>query len=261
MPCGRPMGLTIVQQKQTQHQPSSGTSRHPLWLLAGFLVCVVISIAVVLRRLNELIRPSHDRPPMMAAMDATFSSHAVLTVMHIIPAAIFVVLAAAMLLRRTGGEWLERLHFDMFFVMFFVSGAITGATAYAMSFHAIGGWVERSAVLVFNTWFLFSLGRAYFLGLRGDAARKREWITRAVGILLGIATTRPVMGVFFATSGRTHLGPNQFFGMAFWIGFSINAVVVEYWLHSRRRAELHKSEPNFEKFAVSGSEHNLNVRS
>lgn len=250
------MGLTIVQQKHTQHS-SSRTSRHPLWLLSGFWFCVVISIAVVLRRLNELVRPSHDRPPMMAALDATFSSHPVLTVMHIIPAAIFVVLAAGILLRRTSGEWLERL----LFVMFFVSGAMTGATAYAMSFHAIAGWVERSAVLVFNTWFLLSLGRAYLLGLRGEAARKREWMTRAVGVLLGIATTRPVMGVFFATSGRTHLGPHQFFGMAFWIGFSINAVVTEYWLHSRRRAELHKSEPYFERIAVSGSERNLDVRS
>jgi hypothetical protein len=166
----------------------------------------------------------------MAAIDAIFSSHPVLTVMHIIPATIFVVLAAGILLRRTGGEWLERL--------FFAFGAMTGATAYAMSFHAIGGWVERSAVLVFNTWFLLSLGRAYLLGLGGEAARKREWVTRAVGILLGIATTRPVMGVFFATSGRTHLGPKQFFGIAFWIGFSINAVVTELWLHSRRRAEL-----------------------
>ena len=35
------------------------------------------------------------------------------------------------------------------------------------------------------------------------------------------------MGVFFATSARTHLGPHQFFGIAFWIGFSINAVVIE----------------------------------
>jgi hypothetical protein len=98
------------------------------------------------------------------------------------------------------------------------------------------------------------------LGLRGEAAREREWVTRAVGILLGIAT-RPVMGVFFATSGRTHLGPNQFFGMAFWIGFSINAVVTELWLQSRRRAELHKPELYFERFALSRSEHNLNVRS
>jgi hypothetical protein len=64
-----------------------------------------------------------------------------------------------------------------------------------MSSYAIGGWIERSAVLVFDTWFLVSLARAYWFRVRGDAARKRIWMTRAVGILLGIATTRPVMGV------------------------------------------------------------------
>jgi hypothetical protein len=220
-----------------QPQISSQTSRHPLWLLAGFWFCVIIAIAVVLRRLIELIRPSHGSPPQMASLDATFSSHAVLTVMHIIPAAIFVLLSAAVLLRRTGGEWLERL--------FFPFGAITGATAYAMSYWAVGGWMERSAVLVFNTWFLFSLGRAYSFRLRGERSRKREWMTRAVGILLGIATTRPVMGVFFATSSRTHLGPSQFFGIAFWIGFSINASAIELWLHSKRRAQLQQQDAMF----------------
>ncbi|MBV9155768.1 MAG: DUF2306 domain-containing protein [Acidobacteriaceae bacterium] len=215
-----------------QQHVSFQTSRHPLWLLAGFWFCVVIAIAVVLRRLVALIHPLEGGPPQMAALDATFSSHAVLTVMHIIPAAIFVLLSAAVLLRPTCGEWVERL--------FFPFGAVTGATAYAMSYWAVGGWVERSAVLVFNTWFLFSLGRAYWFRLHREPARKREWMTRAVGILLGIATTRPVMGIFFATSSQTHLGPSQFFGIAFWIGFSINAIVIELWLHSKRRAQLHQ---------------------
>lgn len=86
--------------------------------------------------------------------------------MHIIPAPIFVLLSAAVLLRRTGGECPERL--------FFPFGAVSGATAYAMSSYAIGGWVERSAVLVFNTWFLLSLGRAYWLRLRGDGDQPYE---------------------------------------------------------------------------------------
>ncbi len=204
---------------------NSGSRRHPFWLLTGFWICVVISIAVVIRRLSELLHPSHGRPPQMAGVDATFSTHAVLTATHIIPAAIFVLLAVGVLLRRTGSEWLERL--------FFLFGAVTGLTAYAMSGYAIGGWIERSAVLVFNTWFLLSLGRAWWFRLRGEAVRQREWMTRAVAVLLGIATTRPIMGVFFATSGLTHLAPNQFFGIAFWVGFSINTVVVELWLHSK----------------------------
>ena len=223
----------MKQPAHTEQRAAYRTSSHPLWLLSGFWICVIIALAVVFRRLNELIHPSDSRPRPMAALDATFSANATLTMMHIIPAAIFVMLAACILLRRSGSDWLERL--------FFPFGAITGATAYAMSPYAIGGWVERSAVLIFATWFMLSLGRAYWWRLRGEGARKREWMTRAVGILLGVATTRPVMGVFFATSGRTHLGPAQFFGIAFWIGFSINAVVIELWLHSKRRAQLHKT--------------------
>ena len=207
------------------------TAGRPLWLLAGFWFCVVIAIAVVIRRLVALAHPTAGGPPQMAKLDTTFASHAGLTLAHIIPAAIFVILAVFVLVRRSGGGKLYR--------PFFIFGAITGITAYAMSAYAIGGWIERSAVIAFDSWFLFSLGRAFLFYLRDDHARQRTWETRAVGILLGIATTRPVMGVFFATSTLTHMTPNQFFGIAFWIGFSINAIIVELWLRSRRRAGMY----------------------
>ena len=199
--------------------------------MTGFWFCVVISIAVVLRRLEELIRPSSGGTPQLAQINATFSSRAVLTTAHIVPATIFVLLAIGIVFRSKSGKWWNRL--------FFFFGAITGITAYAMSFYAVGGWTERSAVLVFNTWFIVSLGRAYGYWLGGEPARKRDWTTRAVGTLLGIATTRPVMGVFFATSRATHLAPARFFGIAFWIGFSINVVVIELWLRSTRRRQIH----------------------
>jgi len=51
-------------------------------------------------------------------------------------------------------------------------------------------------------------------------------------VLLGIATTRPVMGVFFATSRVTHLEPHQFFGIAFWIGFGVTYLAGEAYLRT-----------------------------
>ncbi|HEX4749970.1 MAG TPA: hypothetical protein VH302_10555 [Bryobacteraceae bacterium] len=213
-----------------QLSPADQMYRHPLWLLVGFWVCVVIAIAVVIRRILALTEGSNSGTGPMAEMNAAFSSHAALTMAHIVPAMIFVLLAVAVLFRVGRGKWLQPL--------FFAFGAITGLTAYAMNAYAIGGWTERSAVLAFDTWFLVSLSFAFRFYLRGDAGEQRAWSTRAIGILLGIATTRPVMGVFFATSSRTHLSPHEFFGVAFWIGFSINALVIELWLHSRRRAQL-----------------------
>ena len=168
-----------------------------------------------------------------------FASHAALTLAHILAALGFVITIPFLYMRRfTGVAWIERLFFPL--------GAIVGITAYAMSTDSVGGWTERSAVLVFNTLFLFSLVWAW--QIRQNRALKLRWITRAVGILLGIATTRPVMGTFFATSRLTHLEPRQFFGIAFWIGFSINTLIVESWLRSEsgrieieRRASMSRS--------------------
>jgi hypothetical protein len=199
----------------------------PLGLRVGFWICTVIAVAVVIRRLFALAYPPRSAPPQLAALDAVFASHAALTLAHILPALAFVVLTPVVFMRRFAhAVWPERI--------LFLLGAVVGGTAYAMSVYPVGGWVERSAVLIFNTLFLYSLARAFWYGRRGDSVLKLRWLVLAIGILLGIATTRPVMGVFFATSRLTHLEPSQFFGIAFWIGFSINTVVVALWLHSRR---------------------------
>src|SRR6266478_10136958 len=194
------------------------------WLRFGFWACIVISIAVVVRRVVALAYPPHSAPPQLAALDALFASHATLTLAHILPALAFVVVSPFFVLWSDAERtWPERLLFPL--------GAVVGITAYAMSIYSVGGWLERSAVLFFNTLFLFSLFRAW--RLRSEPKLKLQWMTRAIAVLLGIATTRPVMGIFFATRALTHLAPEQFFGIAFWVGFSINTLIVELWLRSR----------------------------
>jgi hypothetical protein len=164
----------------------------------------------------------------MAGLDDSFASHTALTLAHIIPALFFVLLSPFVVFSRFARlQWPERILFPL--------GAIVGLTAYAMSAFAVGGWIERSAVFFFDTLFLYSLARAFSHRQRGEPLLKRRWLLRSIAILLGIATTRPVMGVFFATSTATHLVPSQFFGIAFWIGFSINTLVFEFWLRSADR--------------------------
>jgi len=195
----------------------------PLWLRVGFWACVVIAVAAVIRRLFALVYPPHSAPPQLAALDKAFASHATLTLAHILPALAFVLVAPFFLYRKSNQTaWPEHVLFPL--------GLIIGITAYAMSSYSVGGWVERSAVLLFNTLFLFALLRAYLYMKRGELPLKRRWMVRAIAILLGIAVTRPVMGVFFATSRLTGLEPQQFFGIAFWIGFSTSTLLGEMWL-------------------------------
>jgi Predicted membrane protein (DUF2306) len=202
-------------------------ARFPLGLKIGFWLCMVIAVAVVLRRLIALSTPpSTKAPPQLASLDAYFTAHATLTYVHILCALVFVLLLPLLFWRRTrNSAALERAIFPL--------GIVVGITAYAMSAHAVGGWLERAAVLFFNTLFLFALYRAWSFTRSGDRMQQQRWMLRAIAILLGIATTRPVMGVFFASSLLTHLTPHQFFGIAFWIGFSINTLVIELWLRNR----------------------------
>lgn len=195
----------------------------PLWLRVGFWGCVLIAVAAVIRRVLVIAYPPHFAPPQTATLDKWFGSHAALTLTHIIPALLFVLVTPFLVFRKSNEiSWLD--------YALLLLGVVIGGTAYGMSRYSVGGWIERSAVLVFNTFFLYSLLRAYLYLRSGELVLKRRWLLRAIAILLGIAVTRPVMGIFFATSPLTHLQPSHFFGIAFWIGFSTSTLVGEFWL-------------------------------
>src|ERR1700686_2524196 len=108
-----------------------------LWLRIGFWGCIVVSVAVVLRRVSALAFPPRSAPPQLAALDAVFALHATLTLAHIFPALAFVLVAPFVVFRRpANAAWPERLIFPL--------GGVVGLTAYAMSVYSVGGWVERS---------------------------------------------------------------------------------------------------------------------
>jgi hypothetical protein len=113
-------------------------------------------------------------------------------------------------------------------------GVIIGCTAFALGRHPIGGRFESAAIYFYDSFFLLALAIAFVRARRHEIASHREWMIRANAILLGIATTRPVMGFFFATSPLTGLTPRQFFGIAFWAGFSLTYLAGEAWIHYTR---------------------------
>src|SRR4051794_18063160 len=68
-----------------------------------------------------------------------------------------------------------------------------------------------------------------FVFLRRTGAAWAERLLFPLGAVVGV--TAYAMSTYSATSAQTHLEPRQFFGIAFWIGFSIT-IAVELWLHS-----------------------------
>lgn len=187
-----------------------------------------IGAAAAVRRIGVLLfPPAAPATAELGNLDAQFASHAALTMAHIVPALVFVVVLPFWFSRRVRANCIVYRRVSW---VLLVLGAVVGLTALPMAALPVGGVTEQAAVLVFDAIFLFSLARAWMLFVRGEMARYREWMMRAVSVLLGIATTRPVMGVFFATSRLTHLTPHQFFGIAFWIGFGVTYLAGEAYL-------------------------------
>ncbi len=114
---------------------------------------------------------------------------------------------------------------------------VIGLTALLMSTvkPSVGGLNQAAAAILFAFVFLFALVIAFKYARQGSFALHREWMIRAYAIGLAIATIRPIIGVFFATSRFSHLTPREFFGTAFWIGFVVHLILAEVWIDRTRQ--------------------------
>jgi uncharacterized membrane protein len=200
-----------------------------VWTAVIFLV--LIGLAAVSRRTLVLFRPgSIGGNSPAAALDAGFARHVALTLIHILPGGLFLVLAPLQFLPSIRQKHLL-LHRWMGRILV-VIGLIVGASALVMSFKLnIGGPNETAATTLFAIVFLYCLIKAFRHIRRKEVARHREWMIRAFGAGLGVATTRPIVGMFFAFRRLT---PHEFFGIAFWLGFTITFLAAEAWVDYTR---------------------------
>ena len=218
--------------------------QRPLW--AAAILLAVIGIAVVMRRAAALVpilingyRPPAASNPVgaqFAALDDLFARYPALTLIHIIPGLLFMVLGPLQFsatLRARHPHW-HRWSGRVYLICSLIIGA--SALVMSIGMPAIGGITQAIATTLFALLFLFALGRAYWSVRRRKIAQHREWTIRAFAIGLAVATIRPIIGVFFATSRLSGLTPAAFFGIAFWIGFVLHLLAAELWIRWTRPA-------------------------
>lgn len=204
-----------------------------MWI--GMVLLCVIGGAAVIRRMAAMAYPARNAPAQLAQLDEVFAKRRLLTLTHIVPALTLVILVPFQLSRSFRARHL-RVHRWMGRTIL-VLGLIIGISALGLLRDPVGGELEVSCILVFDAVFLFTLTKAYVHIRRRELVLHREWIIRGMSVALGAATVRPIMGVFFATSKLTGLTPHDFFGIAFWLGFSLTYVAGELWIrYTRKRA-------------------------
>ena len=222
------------------------TLRRVIWTALAFLT--FIGCAIVFRRvvaiapslLHGYQPPGPASSPMAARfgnLDDTFNRFTVLTLVHILPALLFILLAPFQFSAGFRARYLKAHR--VIGRVFLICGLIVGTTALVMSFAmpAIGGVNQAAATTLFGVLFLFALGKAYFHIRRREIALHREWMIRAYAIGLAVTTIRPIVGIFFATSRVSGLTPHDFFGAAFWIGFTIHLIVAESWIRTHPNSQ------------------------
>jgi uncharacterized membrane protein len=207
------------------------SARRIVWI--GVFLLIFIGVAAVARRTIVLLFPgtlgSGGSSPA-AALDAGFAHHSVLTLLHILPGALFLTLAAVQFMPSVRQKHLSLHRWSGSSLV--VIGLIIGISALVMSYKMnIGGPNETAATTLYAIVFLICISKAYLFARRREIARHREWMIRAYAVALGVATTRPIVGAFFAFRRLT---PHEFFGIAFWLGFTLTFMVAEAWIDYTR---------------------------
>jgi len=206
-----------------------------IWVVVIFLA--FIGIAVATRRSVVLLRPGalSSRNNPAAELDQAFTDRRTLTLTHILPAMLFMVLGPLQFVRGLRSKypqvhrWCGRI--------FLAVSAVVGVTGLTLAFgKTIGGVDEKAAVILFGSFFLIALAKALWHAMRREFAQHREWMIRGYATGLAVATVRPIMGTFFAAAVlRGHRPvPHDFFGTAFWIGFTVQMIAAEIWINYTR---------------------------
>ncbi len=205
-----------------------------LWTAVIFLI--VIGVAAVTRRTLVLLWPAEFSAAASpaAALDAAFARHRALALIHVLLGGLFLTLASLQFVPSIRQKHLQFHRWSGKILV--VCGLIIGVSALVMSFQMnIGGPNETAATTLFAIVFLICLTKGYLHIRRKEVERHREWMIRAYGVGLGVATTRPIVGMFFAFR---RLAPHEFFGIAFWLGFTITFLAAEAWVDYTRQRRL-----------------------
>ena len=201
-----------------------GTKRLLAVQIAVGLLLLIVVRSVVTRFVIDM--------PNLAAgtlpedeFDHRYVEQAWLAYLHIVPGAVYLLLAPLQLAYRIRSRHYT-FHRRLGRVLA-TAGMISGVFALIFGgLFSFGGLPEASAAVVFGLWFLTCLVLAVRAIRRDDIVHHRRWMIRAFAIGIGIGTTRiwllilGVAGLDFASS----------FGPAFWISFILHALIAELWL-------------------------------
>src|SRR5258708_39417198 len=171
-----------------------------LWV--AVILLALIGVAVATRRATVLVKPGvmSARKNPAAGLDEHFATEKTLTLLHVLPGMIFMILGPLQFVKGLRAKhpevhrWSGRI--------FLTASAVIGATGLTMAARGtIGGTDERAAIFLFGGFFLIALAKAFWHAMRREFAQHREWMIRGYAVGLAVATIRPILAGGFVAGG------------------------------------------------------------
>ncbi|MGI8415079.1 MAG: DUF2306 domain-containing protein [Nakamurella sp.] len=195
--------------------------------IAITLLLVIVVVSVVKRFVIDLPHLGAGTQPT-EQFDRRYVAHPWLAYLHIVPGAVYLLLAPLQLAYR-----FRRRHYPThrrLGRLLVALGLLSGTFALIFGgLFSFGGRPEAAAAMVFGLWFVVCLVRALRAIQRGDIVRHRRWMIRAFAVSVGIGTVRIWLGLLQA-SGLVEFAAS--FGPAFWLAFSLHVGSGELWLRA-----------------------------
>jgi uncharacterized membrane protein len=225
--------------------------RATLWVAVVLLVVIGVTSAIgraifsndFAHRVEPIrLRLSDSQPhpeAVLAEVDNKFGGHRFITLLHVVPGGIFLLLAPIQFIPAIRNRYL-RAHRWLGRVLL-IAVLISGAVGLFFGvFHPIGGVREAIGIVIFGTFLFVCAIRAYIAIRRGEVALHREWMIRAFATALAISTVRVVAGTLDATRALGADSRAQFV-VSIWSGWLITIAAAELWIrYTRRSTNAHR---------------------
>jgi hypothetical protein len=214
-----------------------------LWLAVILLVLIGVAAAVGrglfpgdLAARGEPFRQRivHEPNPALRAVelqrvDSQYGTHRLATYLHIVPGALFLVLAPLQFSTRIRTRHLP-LHRWSGRLLLMLALPTVAAGVYFGVLMPYAGLGEAIVIGLVAVLFLGSLGRAVIAVRRHDVIRHREWMLRAFAVAIGISVVRIVAAVIDGTLTPAGFDLRNMFIVSLAAGWAIAIGAAELWI-------------------------------